>query len=69
MATLSVPLNGEFEKYVDNLVTSGYGVNKADAVRKAIQAAAEEQAIQAVLKASEEPTLSGNLRALSKKII
>ncbi|MDD3694315.1 MAG: hypothetical protein PHC89_02900 [Candidatus Pacebacteria bacterium] len=69
MTTLSVPLNKELEQHVENLVESGYGANKADAVRKAIQAAAEEQAIQAVLKASSEPALSGNLRDLAEKII
>jgi Arc/MetJ-type ribon-helix-helix transcriptional regulator len=69
MSTLSVPLNAELEKHVENLVKSGYGSNKADVVRKALQTAIEEQAIQAVLKASAEPTLSGNLRDLANKIV
>jgi hypothetical protein len=38
-------------------------------VRKAIQMVAEDQAVQAILKASTEPALSGDLRELAKKIV
>lgn len=69
MTTLSVPLTAELEQYVDTLVDAGYGANKADAVRRAIKAAAEEHAVESILKAVNEPTLSGDLRALAKKII
>lgn len=68
MTTVSVPLNAEFEKYVESLVLSGFGSNKADAIRRAIKAAAEEQTIQAVLKAAAEPTLSGDIKDLANKI-
>jgi Arc/MetJ-type ribon-helix-helix transcriptional regulator len=69
MSTLTVPLNAELEKHVESLVQSGYGANKADVVRKAIQMVAEDQAVQAILKASTEPALSGDLRELAKKIV
>lgn len=69
MSTLSVPLNAELEKHVASLVQSGYGANKADVVRKAIQSIAEEQAVQSVIKASQEPRIPGNLRDLAKKIV
>lgn len=69
MTTVSVPLNAEFEKYVESLVIAGFGSNKADAIRRAIKAAAEEQAIQAVLRSASEPTLSGDIKDLANKII
>lgn len=69
MTTLSVPLNAELEKHVENLVEYGYGSNKADAVRNAIKAAAEDQAVKAIINASKEPALSGNLRDLANKIV
>lgn len=69
MSTLSVPLTPELESHVEKLVDSGYGSNKADVVRRAIKAAAEEQAIQALLKAAEGPFFSGDLDELAKQII
>ncbi len=69
MTTLSVPLTAELANHVEKLVELGYGSNKADAVRKAIQAAAEDQAVQAILKAAKETPLRGNIRDLANKII
>lgn len=69
MTTISVPLNAESEKYIEILVSTGYGSNKADAIRRAIKHVAEEQAIQSVLKASQEPSISGDLKDLAGKLI
>lgn len=69
MSTLSVPLTPELEKFVDDLVTVGYGSNKADVVRRAIRTVAEEEAVRAILSASKEPTLKGDLKELAEKII
>lgn len=67
MTTISVPLPIELAKKLDDLVRSGYGSNKADAVRRAIEKASEEEVIQRILKAQKEPGLRGDLRELAKK--
>jgi len=68
MTTISVPLPIELAKKLDDLVRSGYGSNKADAVRRAIDLAAKEEAIRIILQAQKEPSLRGDLRELMKKI-
>jgi len=68
MSTLSVPVPPKLEELVDSLVKKGYGANKADVVRKALILLAEEEAVQAVLRAEQEPTLSGDLKKLAKKL-
>ena len=67
MTTISVPIPARMEEAIDNLIKSGYGSNKADVVRRAIDRLAEEEAIQSVLRAEKEPTLRGDLRELAKK--
>ena len=68
MTTISVPLPPKLEELVSNLVKSGYGANKADVVRKALQLLAEEEAVNAVLKAEREPSLRGDLKKLAKDL-
>lgn len=68
MSTLSIPLTEGLEEIVKNLVKKGYGSNKADVVRRAIKRLAEEQAVEAVLRASVEPRLKGDLRELAKNL-
>ena len=68
MSTISVPLNSKLELSLNNLVKSGFGDNKAAVMRKALERLTQEEAIQAVLRAEQEPTLRGDLRALMKKI-
>lgn len=67
MSTLSVPLSAAMLKQIESLVDQGIAANKADAVRKAIDKYLEDQAVEAVLKASKEPRLSGDLDELAKK--
>lgn len=67
MSTLSVPLSPNMLKAIEQLVKNGVAANKADLVRKAIDKFLEEQAIEAVLKASKEPRLAGDLDELAKK--
>ncbi len=67
MTTLSVPLPSHLEELVKRLAKQR-GSNKAEVVRHALELLAEEEAVMAVLKAEQEPTLSGNLRDLAKKI-
>ncbi len=54
MSTISVPLKPCQEKFIAALVASGKAANKAHAVRYAIDALCEEQAIQAALTAERE---------------
>ena len=68
MSTLSVPLSPKLEDFIANMVEKGYAANKADVVRKALTRLAEEEAVQAVLRSQQEPTLKGDLRDLMKKI-
>ena len=68
MSTLSVPLNKNLEDIVNSFVKKGYASNKAEVMRKALIFLAEEEAVQDVLRAEKEPTLSGDLRELMKKI-
>ena len=67
MTTLSVPLTPELAKFVEEL-TSTTGRTKADVMRQALTLYAEEQAIQRVLLATHEPSLSGDLVDLMKKL-
>lgn len=67
MTTISVPLPPHLEKMVNELAKQR-GSNKAEVVRCALNLLAEEEAVNAVLKAEQEPTLSGDLSKLSKKL-
>lgn len=67
MTTLSVPLPAHLEKVVKDMAKAR-GSNKAEVVRYALKRLAEEEAVQAVLNAEREPTLSGDLKTLAQKI-
>ncbi|HEY4478802.1 MAG TPA: type II toxin-antitoxin system ParD family antitoxin [Candidatus Paceibacterota bacterium] len=68
MTTLSVPVPSHLEEFINKQVRLGKASNKAAVIRRALQLLAEEEAVEAVLKAETEPTLRGNLRALAKKL-
>lgn len=68
MTTISVPLTDEQYRHLMELVKQGVGANKADVLRKALEKFAEDQAVEAVLRASREPSLDGDLDALMKKL-
>ncbi len=68
MATISVPLSKEHEEALDVLVQQGVGSSRADVMRRALSRMSEQEAVEAVLRANKEPSLSGDLRALAKKI-
>lgn len=67
MTTISVPITSKLEESINKLIENGYGSNKADVVRRAITRIAEDEAVQVVLRAMEEPTLQGDLKELAKK--
>jgi len=56
------------EEFIKKQVKMGKAPNKAAVVRRAVQLMAEDEAVQAVLKAEGEPTLKGNLKVLAKKL-
>lgn len=72
MTTISVPITGEQEKFIDDMVKSGKYANKAHAVRYAIQRLAEEEAIESVLRAEQDikegRVFYGDLDKIVKKI-
>lgn len=72
MTTLSVPITGEQERFINAFVKSGKAANKAHVVRYALQRLAEEDAIYAVVQAEREidegKGVRGDLEKLLKKI-
>lgn len=68
MTTVSIMMEEELSRAVDNFVKLGIAGNRSEFIRRAVQLYVEEQAVQAVLKASKEPRLRGNLRDLAKKL-
>lgn len=63
MTTLSIPLNTELEEFV-NHTAQNTGLAKTDIVRQALQHYRQEMAVQKVLLAATEPSLSGDLDEL-----
>ena len=67
MTTLSIPVSGDLEKFIERMVKEGRGANKADVVRRALREYQENKVLETILKAEREPTLHGDLRDLMKK--
>jgi len=68
MTTLSVPLTAELLEALEKLIAQGKAPSKAAAVREALRFYLDEQAVQAVLRAKEEPSLRGDLDDLARKL-
>lgn len=68
MATLSIPVPPDILLAMDALIQAGVAPNKAALVRDALQKYVEEKAVEAVIKASKEPTLQGDLDDLASKL-
>lgn len=68
MTTVSVPLPDEIMHQIEELIALGKASNKADLIRRAVQKYLEDQAVEAVLKARKEPTLTGNLDKLASRL-
>jgi Arc/MetJ-type ribon-helix-helix transcriptional regulator len=67
MTTISVPLSADLLHHLEDLIKNGKASNKADAVRRALKFYIEQEAVEDVLQAMNEPTLHGDLRTLAKK--
>ena len=71
MTTLSIPVSGDLEKFIERMVKEGKGANKADVVRRALREYAENEALENILRSEREfeqgKGLRGDLRKLSNK--
>jgi putative addiction module CopG family antidote len=67
MATISVPLASEQEKFIKDYIASGKAENKAQVVRRALRELQEVQLLEELVKAMKEPSLSGDLDELARK--
>jgi|AntAceMinimDraft_5_1070358.scaffolds.fasta_scaffold19372_3 predicted transcriptional regulator len=67
MSTLSVPLTPELEKFVVEHAAES-GLSKADIMRQALKKYREDKAVANILRAMQEPDLTGDLRELMKQI-
>ena len=71
MTTISVPINVKQAEFIDSLVKRNFATNKADAVRKAIDLLAEEEAVASVLRGEQDllegRVFRGNLRKILNK--
>lgn len=57
MTTISVPLDKDAMRAMEHLEANNPEMSRAGIVRKAIRLMSEEEAIQAVLAAQNEPTI------------
>lgn len=69
MTTISVPLSPKLQEQLDSLVAEGVGNNRADVMRRALEWFAEEEAVNAVLKAEHEVSAGKVLRGNAKDIL
>lgn len=71
MTTLSVPISGDLEKFIERMISDGKASNKADVVRRALREYEENIALENILQAEREIAmgqgLRGDLRILAKK--
>ena len=68
MTTVSVPLPSDLLEALEMLIKQGVVPNKAEALRQALKKYLEDQAVEAVLRASKEPRLEGDIDELAEKI-
>lgn len=70
MTTISVPINAKLEEFINHMVKTGVGSNKADVVRRALTKYAEDQAVEAVMQSMRElkqgKALKGDLEDVEK---
>ena len=68
MTTLSIPISPEQEEFIQRYIKEGKADNKAQVVRRALTKFAEDEAVEAVLRAEREvasgKVLKGDLKEL-----
>lgn len=68
MTTLSIPVDDEMARQIKALIAQGVAKNITDIGRTAIKKYLEDLALEQVLKAQQEPSLSGDLDDLADKL-
>ena len=68
MSTVSVPLSGDLISTIEHFIQQGVASNKAEFIRMAIKKYAEQQAVNLILQAQNEPDLSGDLDVLASNL-
>ena len=68
MTTVSVPLPADLLKALEQYICQGSGRKKAEVMRRALEKYLEDEAVQAVLLASKEPRLRGDLDELAVRL-
>jgi len=68
MSTISVPISSEQEDFIESYIKEGKADNKAQVVRRALTKFAEDEVVEAILRAQKEPLLKGDLRTLMRKL-
>lgn len=69
MTTISVPIPSALELFIDEMVRRGIAPNKAEVVRQALVRYAEDQAVEAVLRAQQEFRDGKEIRGDLRKIL
>jgi Arc/MetJ-type ribon-helix-helix transcriptional regulator len=54
MATISIPISGELNEYIDEQVRLGNAASKAELIRRAIQKYKEDEFVHTILRAKQE---------------
>ena len=71
MATISVPVKAEEEKFIEQYIQSGQAENKAQVFRRALRLLAEEEALARILRSQEDVrqgrVFKGDFKKLLKK--
>lgn len=71
MTTISVPIKGEEEKFIERYIESGQAENKAQVFRRALKLLAEEEALSRILRSEEDfrqgRIFQGDIRKILKK--
>ncbi len=69
MSTLSVPLTHSLESFIEQMVKRGAASSKAEVVRQALARYAEDDAVEAVLRAEQELRDGKEIRGDIRKIL
>ncbi len=69
MPIIFVPLSSEQWHQLNVLVSASVGKSRSDVMRRALDKYSEQEAIDSVLRAQQEPTLNGNLDEILKSVV
>lgn len=67
MSTITVPLTRELDFFIEDQLKGNFS-SKAELVRQALTFYREELAVRRIMQAKREPSLTGDLKDLIKRI-